>query len=113
MEAVETTEKLFANQSAPAESLSLEDLENMNGVVKMDFSIQKLRAGVDMVSFLAETAIFPSKGEARKMILNGGISVNRQKIEQPQDVLAESMLLHGRYLLVQKGKKNYYLVLVS
>ena len=110
MEAVETTEKLFANQSAPAESLSL---ENMNGVVKMDFSIQKLRAGVDMVSFLAETAIFPSKGEARKMILNGGISVNRQKIEQPQDVLAESMLLHGRYLLVQKGKKNYYLVLVS
>ena len=66
--AVETTQKLFANQNAPAESLSAEDLEGMEGVVKIDFSKEKLLSGIDVVSFLAETNILPSKGEARKLI---------------------------------------------
>ena len=78
--AIETTEKLFANQSAPAESLSAEDLEGMDGIVKTDFSKKKIEAGIDVVSFLAETNIFPSKGEARKMVQGGGVSINRKKL---------------------------------
>lgn len=108
--AIETTEKLFANQSAPATALSIEDLEGMEGVVKFDFSLDKLRAGTDVVSFLAEAGIFPSKGEARKMVQNGGVSINRNKVSDTNMKVEESLLLHNKYLLVQKGKKNYYLV---
>jgi tyrosyl-tRNA synthetase len=107
--AVETTDKLFANQSAPATSLSIEDLEGMEGVVKFDFSLDKLRAGTDVVSFLAEAGIFPSKGEARKMVQNGGVSINREKVSDTNMKVEESLLLHNKYLLVQKGKKHYYL----
>ena len=110
--AVATTEKLFANQTAPAESLSAEDLEGMEGVVKFDFSAEKIRAGIDVVSFLAEASIFPSKGEARKMVQQGGVSINRHKVTDVGTKVVEEMLLHGRYILVQKGKKNYYLVSV-
>lgn len=108
--AIGTTEKLFSNQQAPAESLSVEDLEGMDGVVKFDYALDKLQSGVDVVSFLAEAGIFASKGEARKMVQNGGISINRKKIEDQALAIDPSLLLHGQYLLVQKGKKNYYLV---
>ncbi|MBL0155417.1 MAG: tyrosine--tRNA ligase [Chitinophagaceae bacterium] len=108
--AVETTQKLFANQNAPAESLSVEDLEGMEGVVKSDFPLEKINTGIDLVSFLAETAIFPSKGEARKTVQGGGVSINRKKMDNPLAVIHAENLLHGTYILVQKGKKNYYLV---
>lgn len=108
--AVETTQKLFANQNAPAESLSAEDLEGMEGVVKSDFAKEKIAAGIDVVSFLAETAIFPSKGEARKTVQGGGVSINRKKVEGIDFRIETNLLLHNQYLLVQKGKKNYYLV---
>jgi tyrosyl-tRNA synthetase len=111
--AMETTEKLFANQSAPAESLSVEDLESMEGVVKFDFEASRIREGIDIVSFLADSAIFNSKGEARKMVQQGGVSINRNKINDTTMKIEESLLLHRKYLLVQKGKKNYYLVTIS
>jgi tyrosyl-tRNA synthetase len=109
-EAVDTTEKLFANQTAPAESLGVEDLESMEGVVKIEFAADKINAGMDVVSFLAESGIFPSKGEARKMVQGGGVSINRKKVEGIDMKIEPSLLLHRQYLLVQKGKKNYYLV---
>ena len=108
--AVETTQKLFANQNAPAESLSIEDLEGMEGIVKSNFSKEKITAGIDIVSFLAETAIFDSKGNARKNIQGGGVSINRKKVEAADFKIDTSLLLHDKYILVQKGKKNYYLV---
>lgn len=108
--AIETTQKLFANQTAPAESLSIEDLEGMEGVVKSDFANDKIAGGIDVVSFLAETSIFPSKGEARKTVQGGGVSINRKKVENVQMTVDSSLLLHNKYILVQKGKKNYYLV---
>jgi len=111
--AIETTEKLFSNQSASAESLSVEDLETMEGVVKFDYSKEKIQLGTDIISFLAECGIFPSKGEARKMVQNGGVSINRKKVENLQLTVDRSLLLHEKYLLVQKGKKNYYLVTVD
>jgi tyrosyl-tRNA synthetase len=109
-EAIATTDKLFANQTAPAESLSIEDLEGMDGVIKFDFAADKLAEGIDVVSFLAETTIFPSKGEARKTVQGGGVSINRKKVEGIDMKIDSSLLLHNTYLLVQKGKKNYYLV---
>jgi len=108
--AVETTAKLFSNQNAPAESLSIEDLEGMNGVVKSDFAKEKIKAGIDIVSFLAESNIFSSKGDARKTIQGGGVSINRKKVDNVQLAIDNSLLLHNKYILVQKGKKNYFLV---
>ena len=108
--AEETTEKLFAAKNASAESLSLDDLEKMEGIVKTNFDKAQLNKGVDIISFLSETTIFPSKSEAKKMIQNGGISINRKKCDALQAIINNSFLLHEKYILVQKGKKNYFLV---
>ncbi len=110
--AVETTEKLFSGQNATAESLSEDDLNNMEGIIKVDYPSSKVTLGIDVVSFLAETNIFPSKGEAKKMIQGGGVSINRKKVDNVQQSVDNSLLLHDKYFLVQKGKKNYYLVKV-
>jgi tyrosyl-tRNA synthetase len=111
--ALETTEKLFAQQHAPAESLSIEDLESIQGIEKKGYERAKLAAGTDVVSFMTETGIFPSKGEARKMIQNGGVSINRHKVADVAFTVNDAQLLHDQYLLIQKGKKNYYLVQVQ
>ncbi len=108
--AIETTEKLFLDQSTSAESLSEEDLEEMDGIVKINFTIQKIASGIDVISFLAETNIFSSKGEARKMLQGGGISINRNKINNILLIIDNNFLLHDKYILVQKGKKNYFLI---
>jgi tyrosyl-tRNA synthetase len=107
------TEKIFANQSAPAESLSAEDLESIEGIARFDFPLARLTPSPDIVSFLAETGIIASKGEARKLIQGGGISINRKKVENAHLAVDNSLLLHGKYILVQKGKKNYYLVTLN
>jgi tyrosyl-tRNA synthetase len=108
--AIETTNKLFSNHTAAAESLSIEDLEGMEGVIKSDFEKDKIDKGIDVVSLLADSGILSSKGEARKMVQGGGISINRKKVEGLMLTIDSSMLLHGKYILVQKGKKNYYLI---
>lgn len=112
-EAVETTQKIFANQTAPAESLTVEDIESMNGVEKFNYEKSKLAAGIDVVSFLADAKVFPSKGEARKTIQGGGVSINRKKVEDIQLNVSEALLLHSKYLLVQKGKRSHYLIIVE
>lgn len=108
--ALETTKRLFSNADKPISEMSAEDLESMEGIVKSNYPATTLRHGVDVISFLADTSIFPSKGEARKMLQNGGVSINREKISDLQQRIDENILLHGKYLLVQKGKKNFYLV---
>lgn len=108
--AIQTTAKLFSQQNASVEDLSVEDLEQMEGIIKIDLPKSQLNEGIDLVSFLANTRILPSKGEARKMVQNGGISINRNKIDQLNFSVDNSLLLHGHYLLIQKGKKNFYLV---
>ena len=111
--ALETTAKLFASQHATAESLSEEDLKNMEGIVTINFSTDKIKAGLDVVSLLAETTIFSSKGEARKAVQGGGVSINRKKADGIELIIDERFLLHKKYLLVQKGRKNYYLIIVN
>jgi len=111
--AIDTTHKLFSAQATPIEEMTEADLNAIEGIVTARFPTSTYQAGIDLVSLLADTAVFPSKGEARKMIQNGGLSVNRKKMEQPTTIMDASMLLHGKYLLVQKGKKNYYLLIVD
>jgi tyrosyl-tRNA synthetase len=111
--AVDTTQKLFAQQNASADALSVDDLEAMEGIVKVPYSLASLQAGANVVNLVTETGIFPSKGEARKMIQNGGVSINREKVTDQQMQVNESRLLHGKYLLLQKGKKNYYLIIAE
>jgi tyrosyl-tRNA synthetase len=108
--ALDTTAKLFSGQHLPAEQLSIDDLEGIEGVMKSDFERNKFVAGIDVISFLSETGIFPSKGEARKTVQGGGVSINRKKVDSIEMKITDSLLLHNSYLLVQKGKKNYYLV---
>ncbi|MBM3413614.1 MAG: tyrosine--tRNA ligase [Bacteroidetes bacterium] len=111
--AIETTEKLFSNQQAPIESLAEADLEQIQGIVKVEIERKILKEGVDMVTLLAITGIFPSKGEARKTTQGGGVSINRKKVETVDFIVNESFLLHNRYILIQKGKKNYFLITVK
>lgn len=109
--ALADTEKMFSNQSAPAESLSEADLQSLEGVARFDYASDRL--GVDVVTFLADSGIISSKSEARKLIQGGGISINRKKVEDAKQSIGNDLLLHGRYILVQKGKKNYYLVTIA
>jgi tyrosyl-tRNA synthetase len=109
-QALADTEKIFANQSAPAESLSEEDLRSLEGIARFVFSAARLNESPDIVSFLVEAGIFNSKGEARKLVEGGGISINRRRVESTKMEINNSMLLHKKYILVQRGKKNYYLV---
>ena len=112
-QAIETTQKLFAQQNASADSLSAVDLEGMEGVVKVEFPQSKLQGGVDVITLLSETSIFSSKGEARKNIQNGGVSINREKVTDLQMKVTTAHLLHQKYLLIQRGKKNYFLLIAK
>jgi tyrosyl-tRNA synthetase len=90
-------------------------LQVFEGVPQAQISKSDLEATANIVDLLSETTgneIFPSKGEARKMIQGGGVSINKEKITDPQQV-PNFPLLQGKYLLVQKGKKNYFIISVK
>jgi tyrosyl-tRNA synthetase len=110
--AVKSSEILFNNDTAEIlQQLNEEQLlQVMEGIPTVTYSLSNLQTGVDIISFLADTNIFPSKGEARKMVQGGGISINKIKVDSIELALNESLLLNDKYLLVQKGKKNYTLV---
>lgn len=81
------------------------------GVPQFEISLTTLQAGVKAIDLFTEQAsIFPSKGEMRKLVAGGGISLNKEKLTDHEQVVDHTHLLGGRYLLVQRGKKNYYLI---
>jgi tyrosyl-tRNA synthetase len=110
--AVQASQILFSNNTEEIlKQLKEEELlQVMEGVPTIAFSKKTLDDGIDIVTFLADTKIFPSKGEARKMLQGGGISINKVKIDHAESLVKSDVLLNGKHLLVQKGKKNYYLV---
>jgi tyrosyl-tRNA synthetase len=110
--AVKASDILFGNATTDIlQSLTEEQLlQVMEGVPFIEIQKTLLEAGYDLVSLLADTQIFPSKGEARKMWQSGGISINKQKLGADAVQVHTGYLLQEKYLLVQKGKKNYYLV---
>ena len=78
------------------------------------FRIARTELGLPFVDLCAEkTQVFPSKGECRKMVQGGGVSLNKEKIADPARTVGEADLIAGKYLLVQRGKKNYYLVIAE
>lgn len=84
----------------------------MDGVPQVMVSKDLLDGeGLDVVSFLADNKIFPSKGEARKMTQNGGVSINKEKVTTVDFRLTNNLLLNDRYLLIQKGKSSYTLAI--
>ncbi len=114
--AVEASNILFGN--ATAETLHKLDeetfLQVFEGVEQYEIDRKELEKGIPPLDLLAEhTHIFPSKGEARKMILANGFSMNKEKMTDPQTPVTADSLLNGKYLLFQKGKKNYYLVVAK
>lgn len=85
-------------------------LSVFEGVPQSEIPASDLDAGMNIVELVADKAqIFPSRGEARRMMKDGGVMVNKEKVGE-QFTVTKEMLLNGKYLLVQKGKKNYYLV---
>lgn len=113
--ALNASQILFSNDTeAILKNLNEEQLlQVMEGVPTVEFGKQELISGVDIVSFLANTKIFPSKGEARKMIEGGGVSINKEKVDTAEFIVTGQVLLNEKYMLIQKGKKNYYLVIAS
>jgi len=111
--AVKTSEFLFGNGSlAFLEDISDDEvLEVFEGVPQFQISKNELTAGINIADLLAEKSkVFPSKGEARKMIQGGGVSVNKEKVNDPAQVFTTDDLIKGKYLIPQKGKKNYFLL---
>lgn len=114
--AVEASMILFG--SGTAEALRHLDeatfLDVFDGVPQFEVSKSELEAGIPFGTLCTEkAAVFPSKGELRRLIQGGGISMNKGKVEDMDAVVNADALIAGKYLLVQKGKKNYYLVVAK
>jgi tyrosyl-tRNA synthetase len=113
--AVEASQILFSNKATDAlhkiDEATL--LAVFDGVPQFEISRQLLKDGVKLADLLTDNAaVFPSKGELRKLAQGGGFSINKEKVADPYTEASESMLLNNKYILVQKGKKNYYLLKV-
>ena len=111
--AVEASNILFGNATADALHHIDEEtlLQVFEGVPQFTISKSELEQGIRPLDLLAEkTQIFPSKGEARKTIQAGGVSLNKEKLNSIDEPIDAKALLNNKYLLFQRGKKNYYLV---
>jgi tyrosyl-tRNA synthetase len=114
--AVKSSEFLFGNTGIEFldELNEAEVLALFEGVPNFKIASTELADGINVVDLLgAKTAVFPSKGEAKKMIQGGGVAINKNKIGSPDDVYNSSNLISGKFLVVQKGKKNYFLIIVE
>ncbi|KEQ30069.1 tyrosyl-tRNA synthetase [Pedobacter antarcticus 4BY] len=114
--AVKTSEFLFGNGSvAFLESLSpAHVLEIFEGVPQYTISKAELNAGVDVATLLAEkSSVFPSKGEVKKTIQGGGLSINKTKVPELTAQYNTADLINDQYIIVQKGKKNYFLLIAE
>jgi len=99
----------FLNELTNAEVVGLFD-----GVPSFNIALADLEQGINAVELLAgQTTVFPSKGEAKKMIQAGGVSLNKAKITGIDQVFTKDSLINGRFLIPQKGKKNYFLIIAE
>ena len=114
--AVEASSILFSNQAREA-LMKLDEktlLDLFEGVPTFKISREELNAGIPLLELLAgKTEVFPSKGEARKMVQGNGVSLNKEKVSDPAMVMTPEYLIADRYILAQRGKKNYYLIIAE
>lgn len=114
--AVEASQILFSNKANDIlhkidESTLLSVFE---GVPQFEISKSKLEEGIPAISLLTdEAAVFPSKGEMKKMTQGGGVSINKEKLTDQNATISTADLLNGKYILAQRGKKNYYLLIAK
>lgn len=114
--AVDASNILFGN--ATSETLKKLDEDTLlavfEGVPQFEISKDELAAGIKAVDlFVENAAVFPSKGEMRKLVQGGGVSLNKEKLVEYDQVITVDNLLNDKYLLVQRGKKNYYLIIAK
>lgn len=114
--AVEASQILFGN--ATSETLRKIDektfLAVFEGVPQFEIPAEELKAGIPVIEFLAgKTSIMSSKGEARRALKSGAISINKEKVVAEDFVVGPSQLIDGKYIVAQSGKKNYFLVMVK
>ena len=112
--AVAASNILFGNTTADA-LRNLDEatlLDVFDGVPTFEISLEELKAGIKAVELTTDkAAIFPSKGEMRKLTQGGGVSINKAKHAAFDQSIEDSYLVAGKYLIIQKGKKNYFLVI--
>ncbi|MBP7151156.1 tyrosine--tRNA ligase [Porphyromonadaceae sp. NP-X] len=114
--AVEASNILFGNATPEVLRKLDEDtlLAVFEGVPQFNVPKSALEGGIKAVDLFTETAaVFPSKGEMRKMVQSGGVSINKNKLNQFDELIDTSYLIDNKYLLVQKGKKNYFLLIAE
>ena len=114
--AVEASQILFSNKAAETLRKIDEDtlLAVFEGVPTFEVGRQDIEEGIKLADLLVDrAAVFPSKGEMRKLAQQGGLSINKEKVSDAYAPASADMLLNGKYILIQKGKKNYFLLVVK
>jgi tyrosyl-tRNA synthetase len=114
--AIRTSEFLFGGGSLEfLNGLNHEGvLDVFDGIPQFTLSKNDLVAGIPVLDlFAVQSSVFPSKGEARKMIQGGGVSINKEKLIDVEEVVTADRLINGKYLIAQRGKKNYYLIIAE
>ena len=114
--AVEASQILFSNKAKDILHKIDEDtlLSVFEGVPQFEVSREALNDGVPAIVLLTDNAaVFPSKGEMRKMTQGGGVSINKEKVTDQNMVVDSSFLLNDKYILAQRGKKNYFLLIAK
>lgn len=114
--AIKTSEFLFGNgslgflQTLDAKSV----LEIFEGVPQFEISKAELAEGIDTATLLAEkTTVFSSKGEVKKTVQGGGLSINKTKVADAASIFSVKDLINDKFIIVQKGKKNYFLLIAE
>jgi tyrosyl-tRNA synthetase len=114
--AIKSSEFLFGNSDI-AFLNELNDAEIIGifeGVPNFNIAKEQLIDGVNVVDLLAaHTAVFPSKGEAKKMIQGGGVAINKAKVETAEDIYKTDSLINNKFIIAQKGKRNYFLIIAE
>ncbi len=114
--AIKSSEFLFGNIGIEflSELNEAEVIALFEGVPNFTIALTDLQQGINATDLLAsQTTVFPSKGEAKKMIQGGGVSINKVKIDSAEAIYQSDTLINGRFLVAQKGKKNYFLIIVK
>ena len=111
--AIEASQILFGKGTTESLTKMTEAtfLSVFEGVPSFDVKKELLSAGISFSSLCTEhTRVFPSKGDLRRLVEGGGVSLNKTRVEDPETMIKQENLINGKYLLVQKGKKNYFLI---